>query len=138
MKWDLLYPLWVWLLGSVLMSIICTCWPTIYIDHTGFGWSFAFRAGFFFGVLTFVLQSSIIVFTFLVVLYYILAARVYLPQLYVKIALIFFFLIGSFIANSIYYEQTWFRPFFMIYAGIHVVLFLLLYVDQYDADYYNQ
>jgi len=138
MRWNLLYPLWVWLLGSILMSMICTRWPAIYTYDIGSGWSFAYLAGFFFGILTCVLQSSVIVFIFLNVLYYVLAARIYLPQLQVKIALILLFLVGSFIANSVYYDLTWFRPFFMIYAGIHIILFWLLYVDQYDAEYYNQ
>ena len=138
MRWNLLYPLWVWLIGSVLISIVCACWPAIYNNEIGSGWSFPFRAGFFCGVLVFVFQFSVILFLFLALLYYVLAVRFYLRESYVKFALIFFFLIGSFVANRVFFEATWVRPFCMIYAGINILLFLLLFIYQYDVNFNRQ
>ena len=71
---------------------------------------------YFCGIVGYEFEFSVIVFVFLYALYYFLAVRFLLSDLFVKSVIFNFLLIGVFIANYLDNPGIWFHPFYMAYA----------------------
>lgn len=135
MRSNLYYPLVVWFIGSFLTALVCAIWPVIRLYPITTEGGFEFRAGFFFGVFAYLLDFSMTVFVFLSLLYYLLVARFYLSERFVKSALIFLLLIAALIASRIDYPGIWFHPLYIAYSVLTIISFLLFRIYTYDLHF---
>lgn len=137
MRVNKFYVLKVWLMTMLFIAAACAYWPNIrtYPDKVGFE-SIEYRAGMFCGVFLYEFKFSVSIFICLYLLYYLLTARFYLSEILVKTVLFIFFLIGAFIANRIYFPESWFHPFFIAYSVGAVLAFCVFEVYRFDPRYY--
>ena len=137
MRWNMFYPLTVWFISLVLLSLICTCWPVLRTDFEVGTVSFLWRLGFFFGVFCFAFEYSVYIFLSLYLLCFLFTAWFYLSDRLIKFSLIFCFLMWMFIINRSEFPETWFHPFFIVYSGVTIPGLLLFKIYRFDAYYYD-
>jgi hypothetical protein len=105
MKVNKFYLLKVWLVITFLTALVYACWPDLrlYADKVG-PESLTYKTGMFFGVLVGELKFSAIIFICLWLLFFLMTAKFYSSDLIVKSVFFVFFLIGTLIANHIYFH----------------------------------
>ena len=120
---------------TLMMAFICACSPDIrtYPDDVG-AENFAYRLGFFFGVLAFEISYSLTIFICLYLIYYLLTTRFYMSALFVRSVLVFCFLIWVFLCSRVYYD-AWIHPFFVAYSGVAIYGFFAFDVYKHDLFY---
>jgi hypothetical protein len=129
------YLLKVWLMVSIMIAFISACAPALRL-YSGEGGveGFAYRLGFFCGVLAFEITYSLSIFISLYLIQYLLTTRFYMPALFVRSILILCFLIWVFLYCHINYG-TWIHPFFAAYSGIAIYGFFTFDVYKYNVLY---
>lgn len=116
-----------------MMAFICACAPGLrmYPNDAGVE-SFAYRLGFFCGVLAFEITYSLTIFICLYLIYYFLTTRFYMSAFFVKSILILCFLIWVFFISRINYPETWIHPFFVAYSGLAIYGFFTFDIYKYN------
>jgi hypothetical protein len=116
-KPDKFYLLKVWLIATFFIALVCAydsdirTYPISILPK-----NFLYSVGVFAGVTVFELEYSLVLFICLYLLFYLFTRMFFLSELFVKILLFMFFLLGAFIANHIFYPWTWFHQFFYFYS----------------------
>lgn len=126
------YLLKVWIMSSIMMAFIGACSPDIRTYPVAVGVEgFAYRLGFFLGVLTFEITYSLTIFICLYLIYYLLTDRFCMSALLLRSILVFCFLIWVLLYSHIDYD-TWIHPFFVAYSGVAIYGFFTFDVYKYD------
>ena len=136
MRSNLLYPLIVWFFSLVFLSLVCTCWPVIRLDHDiDYPVSFLWKAGFFCGVFCYSFEFSLNILICLYLLFFLFTAWFNFSERFIKFALILCFLIWIFVTSRSEYPGIWLHPFFMVYSVITIPGLLLFKIYSYDRYY---